>query len=278
FTGKELITMHGLNWQDYGARWLDNVVMQWTSVDPLCEKYYDISPYAYCSDDPIRLIDPNGRDWVMDNKTKKYTWQDNVTKQGNTPKGYSYVGHQTTDLLKSLGVKSSYSKGQNRRSLSLGSDKADPAPVNSRSGAIVTSLLPATKRLIDGEKAQATLTITPMVSTGTATDKNKSGLTFDGVAITGILTQRISNLTATGGGLEVTNGGKEYTRGPLASANVDNNYSEHGSVTTSVSGIMPADKLFPGSLQSANINAGTTDNGTIWIAPVSIDFYLQDNQ
>jgi hypothetical protein len=31
-------------------------------------------------------------------------------------------------------------------------------------------------------------------------------------------------------------------------------------------------------LQSANINAGTTDNGTIWIAPVSIDFDLHDNQ
>jgi hypothetical protein len=35
FTGKELIIMHGLNWQDYGARWLDNVRMQWTTMDPL---------------------------------------------------------------------------------------------------------------------------------------------------------------------------------------------------------------------------------------------------
>ena len=31
FTGKELITMHGLNWQDFGARWLDNVRMQFTT-------------------------------------------------------------------------------------------------------------------------------------------------------------------------------------------------------------------------------------------------------
>jgi RHS repeat-associated protein len=61
FTGKELIIMHGLNWQDFGARWLDNVRMQWTTMDPLCEKYYAISPYTYCSDDPAKNIDPDGR-------------------------------------------------------------------------------------------------------------------------------------------------------------------------------------------------------------------------
>jgi len=61
FTGKELIIMHGLNWQDYGARWLDNVRMQWTTLDPLCEKYYWITPYAYCLDNPVRLIDPKGK-------------------------------------------------------------------------------------------------------------------------------------------------------------------------------------------------------------------------
>jgi RHS repeat-associated protein len=61
FTGKELIIMHGLNWQDYGARWLDNVRMQWTTMDPLCEKYYAISPYTYCSDDPARFVDKDGK-------------------------------------------------------------------------------------------------------------------------------------------------------------------------------------------------------------------------
>ena len=69
FTGKELINMHGLNWQDYGARYLDNVVMQWTTMDPLCEKYYAISPYTYCSDDPAKNIDPDGKDeWDVNDK------------------------------------------------------------------------------------------------------------------------------------------------------------------------------------------------------------------
>ena len=73
FTGKELITMHGLNWQDFGARWLDNVRMQFTSMDPHSEKYYSISPYSYCGENPVNMIDQDGRDGTSvvdkDNKT-----------------------------------------------------------------------------------------------------------------------------------------------------------------------------------------------------------------
>lgn len=32
------------------------------SVDPLCEKYYWITPYAYCLNNPVKFIDPDGRD------------------------------------------------------------------------------------------------------------------------------------------------------------------------------------------------------------------------
>jgi len=64
FTGKEMITMHGLNWQDYDARWLDNAGLQFTSVDPLAENHYDVSPYAYCMNNPINNIDPLGLDTV----------------------------------------------------------------------------------------------------------------------------------------------------------------------------------------------------------------------
>ena len=37
------------------------------SIDPNCEKYYWISPYAYCLNNPVRFIDPDGRDvWEID--------------------------------------------------------------------------------------------------------------------------------------------------------------------------------------------------------------------
>ena len=47
YNGKELDWVHGLNWYDYGARMYDVTLGRWTSIDPLCEKYYHVSPYAY---------------------------------------------------------------------------------------------------------------------------------------------------------------------------------------------------------------------------------------
>lgn len=32
------------------------------SVDPLAEKYPNINAYAYCAQNPVNLIDPNGKD------------------------------------------------------------------------------------------------------------------------------------------------------------------------------------------------------------------------
>ncbi|MDP4237974.1 MAG: hypothetical protein Q8904_00695 [Bacteroidota bacterium] len=31
------------------------------SVDPLCEKYYWITPYAYCMNNPVKFVDPDGK-------------------------------------------------------------------------------------------------------------------------------------------------------------------------------------------------------------------------
>ena len=40
--------------------------MRWLTMDPLCEKYYSISPYAYCKGDPVNRIDPDGCvDWKV---------------------------------------------------------------------------------------------------------------------------------------------------------------------------------------------------------------------
>ena len=63
YNGKELDLMHGLNTYDYGARQHDPILARWDRIDPLCEKYYDVSPYAYCNNNPVNLIDPNGMKW-----------------------------------------------------------------------------------------------------------------------------------------------------------------------------------------------------------------------
>ncbi len=53
--------MHGLNLYDYSARQYDATFGQFTSMDPLCEKYYHISPYTYCAGNPVKYVDPDGR-------------------------------------------------------------------------------------------------------------------------------------------------------------------------------------------------------------------------
>ena len=61
YTGKESQNaLFGINWYDSAARFqtTDGI---FTSIDPLAEKYYHISPYAYCAGNPVRLVDIDGR-------------------------------------------------------------------------------------------------------------------------------------------------------------------------------------------------------------------------
>ena len=62
YNGKELDLMHGLNTYDYGARQYDPILARWDRIDPLAEKYYNVSPYAYCAGDPVNAIDKEGND------------------------------------------------------------------------------------------------------------------------------------------------------------------------------------------------------------------------
>ena len=62
YNGKELDRMHGLDNYDYGARQYNPIVARWDRMDPLCEKYYSISPYAYCAGNPVNAIDKGGKD------------------------------------------------------------------------------------------------------------------------------------------------------------------------------------------------------------------------
>ena len=60
YNGKELDHTHGLDWYDYGARHYDSPIGRWTTMDPLCEKYYNVSPYVYCHNNPVNRIDYKG--------------------------------------------------------------------------------------------------------------------------------------------------------------------------------------------------------------------------
>ncbi len=63
YNGKELDSTNGMNLYDYGARMYDPTLGRFTTMDPMAEKYYSVSPYAYCGNEPVRRIDPDGKDW-----------------------------------------------------------------------------------------------------------------------------------------------------------------------------------------------------------------------
>ncbi len=72
FNAKELDNETGLYY--YGARYLDPTGAMWLSVDPLFEKYAGMSPYNYCAGNPVKLVDPDGREntvYLVDLQTEK---------------------------------------------------------------------------------------------------------------------------------------------------------------------------------------------------------------
>jgi RHS repeat-associated protein len=75
YNGKEIEVMNGLNEYDYGARRRETGIPVWTTIDPLCEKYYNMSSYAYCAGNPINRFDPDGMDWYTSTDSKTVYWQ-----------------------------------------------------------------------------------------------------------------------------------------------------------------------------------------------------------
>ncbi len=60
FNGKEQDEESGLFY--YGARYYDARRSLWLSVDPLAEIYPETSAYMYCAGNPVKLVDPDGRE------------------------------------------------------------------------------------------------------------------------------------------------------------------------------------------------------------------------
>ena len=60
FNAKELDEETGLYY--YGARYLDPTTAVWLSVDPKWEDYSLMTPYNYCAGNPVKLVDPDGRE------------------------------------------------------------------------------------------------------------------------------------------------------------------------------------------------------------------------
>ena len=102
------------NYMDYGARFYNPTTIRWNTQDPMAEKYQRYSPYNYCVNNPISLVDPNGQncDIIIENgkvviRATYYTTEENknylekafalLTQQNET---YQYVvDKETYDIV-----------------------------------------------------------------------------------------------------------------------------------------------------------------------------------
>lgn len=93
-----------LPYTDFGARQYSPTLSRWLVPDPMSEKNYDVSPYAYCANDPVNLVDPDGMDWYKhmdDNGTEQFVYDDDVYSQEDLEnKGINgqYVGQWYNDI------------------------------------------------------------------------------------------------------------------------------------------------------------------------------------
>ena len=60
FSAKERDAETGLSY--FGARYYSSDLSIWLSVDPMSDKYPSLSPYVYCADNSVKLVDPNGEE------------------------------------------------------------------------------------------------------------------------------------------------------------------------------------------------------------------------
>ena len=63
FSAKERDTETGYSY--FGSRYYSSELSIWLSVDPQAAKYPSLSPYVYCANNPIKLVDPNGEEVVI---------------------------------------------------------------------------------------------------------------------------------------------------------------------------------------------------------------------
>ena len=67
FSAKEKDSETGLSY--FGSRYYSSDLSIWLSVDPIAHKYPSLSPYVYCADNPVKLVDPNGEEvWIIGNE------------------------------------------------------------------------------------------------------------------------------------------------------------------------------------------------------------------
>ena len=90
YNSKEFIEMHGLDEYDSKARWYYPAICRTATMDPLAETYYPTSPYAWCGNNPVNIVDPDGRElWRLDINTGTFI---HISDEGKDETDYYQIG------------------------------------------------------------------------------------------------------------------------------------------------------------------------------------------
>ena len=94
FSAKEKDAETGYSY--FGSRYYNSDLSIWLSVDPMSDKYPSLSPFVYCANNPVKVVDPNGEEiWIVgeDGNQYKYNNGNFYTKDGKlyTPEAGSFL-------------------------------------------------------------------------------------------------------------------------------------------------------------------------------------------
>jgi RHS repeat-associated protein len=80
FSAKERDPETGYSY--FGARYYSSDISVWLSVDPLADKYPSMSAYMYCAGNPVMLVDPDGRAFIV--KISNLSVRENIHRYVNS--------------------------------------------------------------------------------------------------------------------------------------------------------------------------------------------------
>ena len=143
---------------DFGARYYtpaSTTIPRWTTMDPLCEKYYSISPYAYCDGNPVRFVDPTGsvieesclENWNLHKERIKQKYNglqqklSLLQRSGKIDHSFEVINKRIKGLEQTLETIDKLEKSEQTYSLSMAADKMGGLSYNSLSGIIMISII-----------------------------------------------------------------------------------------------------------------------------------------
>ncbi|MBO7493010.1 MAG: RHS repeat-associated core domain-containing protein [Bacteroidales bacterium] len=97
FSAKEKDSETGLSY--FGSRYYSSDLSIWLSVDPMASKYPSLSPYVYCANNPVRVVDPDGEEIDPESMQAWNTLKSDITGRKNFLKPFAILNKITHGVL-----------------------------------------------------------------------------------------------------------------------------------------------------------------------------------